>query len=271
MNEPRQDPPNDPGTVFLHGWCGAADEVEDLRSALPGRILAPSWMPTPGSCDLETWPEPTEDRSLAEAAQAMRTVADGIAASVRRTIQDAGFTGATLVGHSMGGALACVLAADPELAIRRVILLDSSTPMPAPRRDALMARMTSWVDRAATTGRLATTAGWIADCSTWVPDFFSLEDQGPARLRIERRFMHAPVVEAAMAIGGGVQWPIDESLATLACPVHAISGDPGRLPVDAFRAVRPDADLVTFEGVGHFMHVFAAPRVRTLIEGWTSS
>jgi esterase len=253
-------------TVYLHGWCGHADELEGIRPAIPGRILAPVWMPAPGTVDLEPWP--LEDRSPGEAEAAMRVVADDLVESVRRMIVDAGFVGATLIGHSMGGALACVLAADPLLAVRRVVLIDSSTPMLPERRSGLIDRMTGWLDRAASSGRLATQAGWIADCSSWVPDFFHLDDQGAQRLRIERRFMFAPVVEAAAAIGGAVQWPIDESLETLSCPIHAIAGDPGRMPVDAMRAARPDAEIVTLEGVGHYPHVFAADRVRDLLARW---
>lgn len=262
-------PESTPKTVYLHGWCGHADELDAIRPALSGPVLAPGWMPAPGSIDLETWP--LEDRAPGDAEAAMRAIADDLVESIRRTIVDAGFVGATLIGHSMGGALACVLAADPMLDVRRVILIDSSTPMVPERRSGLIERMTGWIDRAANSGRLATQAGWIADCSTWVPDFFHLDDQGSDRLRIERRFMFAPVVEAAAAIGGAVQWPIDESLETLSCPIRAIAGDPGRMPVDAMRAARHDAEIVELDGVGHYPHVFAADRVRELLAGWLGS
>ncbi len=255
-----------PNTVFLHGWCGHPDEVDAIRPALPGRVLAPNWTLGAGTSDLEDWP--LEDRGPGDADAAMRAVADDLVESVRRSIVDAGFVGSTLIGHSMGGALACVLAADPLLDVRRVILIDSSTPMPPERRSGLIDRMTGWIDRAASSGRLATQAGWIADCSNWVPDFFHLDDQGAARLRIERRFMFAPVVEAAMTIGGAVQWPIDESLATISCPIMAIAGNPGRLPVAALRAARPEAEIVEFDDVGHYPHVFAAERVRDLLTRW---
>ena len=225
-------------------------------------------MPAPGSLNLEDWPEPGPDRSEDAPREAMRVVADEIVDRVRAAILDAGFTGSTLIGHSMGGALACVLAADPLLEVRRVVLLDSSTPMLPERRSALLERMIGWLDRVVTSGRLAAQAGWIADCSSWVPEFFALDDQGQARLRAEQRFMFAPIAEAATAIGGAVQWPIDESLAALSCPIHAIAGDPGRLPVEALRTMRPGIEIEIMTGVGHYPHLFAADRVRTLLERW---
>jgi pimeloyl-ACP methyl ester carboxylesterase len=89
-----------PRVVFLHGWCGHGDEARHLKPALPGPLLAPSWMPAPGSIDLAAWP-------LAEGpamAAAMAKVADRIHQHVRSTILEAGFQGALLIGHSMGGA-----------------------------------------------------------------------------------------------------------------------------------------------------------------------
>ena len=255
---------DDHPVVFLHGWCGHADEVESIRSALPGPVLTLPWMPAPGSCDLEAWP--LEDRAPGEAENAMLAFANEVRERVRQTILDAGFKGATLIGHALGGELACVLAADPSLEFKRVVLLDSSTPIPDEHRVDYVDQMLGWVDRAATGGRLVAQAGWIAQASSWVPDFFSLEDQGPIRLRIERRFLFSPVAEAAMMIGGAVQWPINESLSKLDCEIHALSGDPGRMPVDALREMRPDAKIETCDDTGHYVHLFAAERTRTWLE-----
>ena len=270
MPEPQKQVPEglqgDDPVVFLHGWCGHADEVESIRSALPGPVLPLCWMPAPGSFDLETWPL-QEDRAPGAAEECMRTFADDVLEDVRRRILDAGFAGATLIGHATGGTMAAVLATDPALAIKRLVLLDSSTPMQADRRDGYLHKMVSWVDRAATAGRLVTQAAWIAEASSWVPDFFSIEDQGPMRLTIERRFLFAPVVEAAMTIGGGVQWPIDESLASLGCEIHALAGNPGRMPVDALRELRSDARIEVCDGTGHYVHRFAAERTRAWLEG----
>lgn len=256
---------DDHPVVFLHGWCGHADEIESIRSALPGPVLALPWMPAPGSYDIEAWP--LEDREPGEAEKAMLAFADEVRERVRQAILDAGFKGATLIGHSLGGGMSCVLAADPSLEVRRVVLLDSSAPMPDDRRQHYVEQMLGWVDRAATGGRLVAQAGWIAQASSWVPEFFSLEDQGPTRLRIERRFLFSPVVEAAMMIGGAVQWPINESLASLDCEIHALAGDPGRMPVDTLREMRPDAGIETCEDTGHFVHQFAAERTRAWLEG----
>ena len=262
MPEPSPSPEK---VVFLHGWCGHGDEVESVRSAFPGPVLTVNWMPAAGSFDLEQWPSPG-DRGPEEAASAMRAFADDVLERVRRTIVDAGLESSTIVGHSMGGAMASVLAADPALAVRRVVLLDASVPMPPDRREGTIERMTNWIDRAATSGRLATQAAWIAEASTWIPDFFHLDDQGPRRLEIERRFMFAPVVEAAMTIGGGMQWPITESVASLGCEVFGLAGDPARMPVDDLADIRPDAMIETCTGTGHYPHVFQPERTRSWLE-----
>ena len=270
MPEPQTNVPQglqgDDPVVFLHGWCGHADEVESIRSAFPGRVLALSWMPAPGTFDLEAWPL-QDDRAPGAAEECMRAFADDVLEGVRQKILDAGFAGATLVGHSMGGGMSSVLAADPALAIKRLVLLDSSTPILPDRRDGYIQKMVEWVDRAVTASRLVAQAAWIAEASSWVPDFFSIEDQGPMRLTIERRFLFAPVVEAAMTIGGGVQWPINESLASLGCEIHGLAGNPGRMPVEALRELRSDAEVEICDGAGHYVHRFAAERTRAWLEG----
>ncbi len=249
--------------VFLHGWCGHADEVEFIRSALPGPVLPISWMPAGGEFNLEEWPA---DPDLEAKKAIARRFADQVLERVRRTILDAGFAGASLVGHSLGGGMSCVLAADPALAIDRVVMLESSVPLPEKLRQTYLDQMIPWVDRAAEGGRLVTQARWIAEASSWVPDFFSLEDQGESRLRIERRFMFAPVVEAALMIAGGVQWPISKSVASITCPVFGLAGEAGRMPVEALRKIRPDARVDHCPGTGHYPHVFATELTRTWLE-----
>ena len=254
--------------VFLHGWCGHADEVRHLQAALPMPLLAPSWMPAPGSIDLANWPG-AEDLSEAEAmASAMAGVGDAIRLQMRQTILQAGFAGSLLIGHSMGGALACVLAADPAIAARGLVLLDSSVPMPPKRRADALERMGGWIGRAVTEGRSTVQAAWVLDQPNRTDHFFHPQDQGPARALIERRMAHAPVVEAAATLGGYVQWPIDEALQQLHCPVLAFAGDPNRLPAAALRQLRPDATIETIQHCGHFVHVFAGERVRADLERW---
>jgi pimeloyl-ACP methyl ester carboxylesterase len=254
--------------VFLHGWCGHGDEAEHLQSALPGPLLAPSWMPAPGSIDLQHWPGAKEPAAVMAHATAMAEVGDQIRLQVRQTILRAGFAGSLLIGHSMGGALACVLAADPAIAARGLVLLDSSVPMPPKRRTDTLVRMGEWIRRAQRDGRTAAQAAWVLDQPNRTDHFFHPSELGPLRERIERRMAHAPVVEAAATLGGYVQWPIDAALMQLRCPVLALAADPGRLPVEALRQARPDVTLKTINGCGHFVHVFAREQVRALLERW---
>jgi pimeloyl-ACP methyl ester carboxylesterase len=253
-----------PRVVFLHGWCGHGDEVEHLRAVLPGPLLAPSWMPAPGSIDLAAWPQ-EEGPAL---AAAMAEVAERIHQHVRSTILQAGFRGAVLIGHSMGGALACLLAADPAMAARGLVLLDSSVPMPPQRRADTLKRMGRWVARAIAEGRIPAQAAWVLDQPARTEHFFNPADQGPPRALIERRMAHAPVVEAAATLGGSVQWPTHSALEQLSCPLLAIAGDPGRLPLDALREAKPTAAVQKIHHTGHFLHVFAAQQVQDALQDW---
>jgi len=251
--------------VFLHGWCGHADEAERLRAALPSQLLAPNWMPAPGSIDLATWPGVEPGPAM---AAGIAFVGRQILQQVRQAIVDAGFVGSLLIGHSMGGAMACLLAADPVIAARGLVLLDSSVPMPPQRRSDNLERMGQWVARAIQEGRSAAQAAWVEEQPQRTNYFFASSDVGTERELIERRMAHAPVVEAAATLGGYVQWPIDEALAAVRCPILAFGADPGRLPETDLRRVRPDATIQTIHGCGHFLHVFAAEQVRAGLKSW---
>lgn len=260
----------EPRAVFLHGWCGHADEAEHLRAALPAQLLAPNWLPAPGSIDLAAWPGAGQ-RPATATATAMAAVGQLILQQVRQAVVDAGFAGSLLVGHSMGGAMACLLAADPVIAARGLVLLDSSVPMPPQRRIDNLERMGQWIGRAIQEGRSAAQAAWVEEQPQRTHHFFASGDQGRERELIERRMAHAPVVEAAATLGGYVQWPIDQALAAVPCPILAFAADPGRLPEAALRQACPDATIHTIRGCGHFLHVFAAEQVRARLESWWSS
>jgi thiopurine S-methyltransferase len=250
--------------VFLHGWCGHGDEVAHLRGALGGRVLAPSWMPAAGTIDLDAWP--AEPGPALDAA--MARVGETILEQVRQSILEAGFAGSILIGHSMGGAMACVLAADPALAARGLVLIDSSVPMPPQRRRDNLRSMGAWLLRCRREERSAVQRAWIDDQPSRTAAFFHADDRGPARHLIERRMAQAPVAEAAAALGGYVQWPIDAALQQLRCPVLALAADPARLDAAALRRARPDATIRAIRGSGHFLHVFAAERLRAELESW---
>lgn len=200
-------------------------------------LLAPSWMPAPGSLDRVNWPVAADGAM----ATAIAAVGEEIRQHVRQVILQAGFTGSVLIGHSMGGALACVLAADPAIAAEGLVLLDSSEPMPHQRRADNLVRMGQWIGRAVAEGRSAAQTAWVAEQPNRTDHVFHSSERGPARALIERSMAHAPVVAAAAALGSYLQWPIDEGLQQVRCPVLAFAADPGRLPVAALRQARPDA------------------------------
>lgn len=253
-----------PSVVFLHGWCGQPDELEAWRDLLPERLLAPAWMPAPGTLDPADWraaPGPGMDA-------AMLRFADVLLARLRTTILAAGFEGSVLIGHSMGGAMALLLAADPALAAAGLVLIDSSVPMPPQRRAEGTARMAHWLERVQREGLAAAQCAWVTSMPERTRPYFHPNDQGPLRQQVERRMAQAPVLEAAAALGGAVQWDVDAALQAVRCPILALAADPARLPLNAFRAARPDAQLVHRAGCGHFLHLFDPAFLRQTLRPW---
>jgi pimeloyl-ACP methyl ester carboxylesterase len=57
-------------------------------------------------------------------------------------------------------------------------------------------------------------------------------------------------------------------LEQLSCPLLAIAGDPGRLPLDALREAKPTAAVQKIHHTGHFLHVFAAQQVQDALQDW---
>ena len=253
-----------PSVVFLHGWCGQPDELESWRTVLPERLLAPAWMPAPGSLDPADWP------GAAGAAMdgAMLRFADTLLEQVRSAILAAGFEGSLLIGHSMGGAMAVLLAADPALAATGLVMLDSSVPMPPQRRSESTERMGRWLELVQTQGLEEAQRAWAASMPERTRPYFHAHDRGPLRKRVERRMAQAPVLEAAAALGGAVQWDVDAALQAVRCPILALAADPARLPVEAFQAARPDAQLVHRAGCGHFLHLFDPAFVSETLTTW---
>jgi thiopurine S-methyltransferase len=195
-------------------------------------------------------------------------VGEQILQRLRQTILDAGFTGSILIGHSMGGAMACLLAADPAIAAAGLVLIDASVPMPPQRRSEHLKRMGDWIARARREGRETVQRAWSADQPNRTGPFFHASDRGPARRLIERRMAQTPVVEAAAVLAGYVQWPIDAALQQLRCPILAFAADPARLSEAALRQARPDATVRAIRGSGHFLHVFAAEQLQAHLEHW---
>lgn len=253
-----------PSVVFLHGWCGQPDELEGWRTVLPERLLAPAWMPAPGSLDPADWP------AAADAAmdRAMLRFADTLLAQVRSAILAAGFEGSLLIGHSMGGAMAVLLAADPALAATGLVMLDSSVPMPPQRRSESTERMGRWLELVQSQGQEEAQRAWAISMPERTRPYFHAHDRGPLRKRVERRMAQAPVLEAAAALGGAVQWDVDAALQAVRCPILALAADPARLPVEAFQAARPDAQLVHRAGCGHFLHLFYPAFVSETLTTW---
>lgn len=107
--------------LALHYWAGAGREFAVLRALLPSHaeLLAPD-LPGFG-----------QQSAPAGFDYSVGAYADWIAAY----IQQHALTDFTLVGHSMGGKIALVLAARRPIGLRRLVLLSPSPPTPEPMTD----------------------------------------------------------------------------------------------------------------------------------------
>ena len=141
-------------------------------------------------------------------------------------------------------------------------------PLSEERRDGYIEKMGAWITKAASQQRMLTQVGWIAECPEWVPDFFSPMNEGVYREFLERRFLFNPVPEAAATIGGAVQWPVNEALHALECPIQAIVDDPPRMSVEAMNKACPRAEIAICPDGGHYPHIFKANDVKNHLREW---
>ncbi|KQN00487.1 alpha/beta fold hydrolase [Sphingomonas sp. Leaf25] len=137
---------------FLHALGASARSFDAVIARLEGMACVALDLPGFG------------DRS----GEAYRDVA-GMADDVARTIAARGAERCILVGHSMGGKIATVLAARRTLPVAGVVLVAGSPPSPEPIEDARRSDMLGWLD-GATIARPHAEAFVDANCATPLPD-----------------------------------------------------------------------------------------------------
>jgi len=243
---------NDP-VLLLHGQPGAAADWEPLRAIL-GDAVRTIAIDRPG------WDRRTAVTDLA-----------GNAAAACAALDRAEFTRATVVGHSLGAAVAAWLACTQPARVGRLVLVS-----PAANTDALGA-----IDYLLA----APVVGWLASVGAmaggglvlgarplrrWVAEATALDDRylraagrmllAPAAWRSfvrEQRFLVRDLPALEQRLGG------------IGAPTTIVAGTGDHVvPIAAARRLAghiPGAALVMVEHAGHLLHVQHANRLAEII------
>jgi pimeloyl-ACP methyl ester carboxylesterase len=243
---------NDP-VLLLHGQPGAASDWEHVRASIDGGARTIAF-------DRPGWDARSAARDLAGNASAARTVLDR-----------AGVPRATVVGHSLGAAVAAWLAWSSPERVGRLVLV-----APAANADSL-----SVVDYLLATPLL----GWLASVGAMAGGGLAL-GAGPVRRRVaeatalDDRYLQS----AGRALLAPSSWrsfvreqrylvrdvPVLEGrLAEISAPTTIIAGATDRVvPIAAARRLAAQirgAELVEIEHAGHLVHVHHAVEVAGVI------
>ena len=183
--------------LALHYWAGAGHEFEALRPLLPPNVqlLAPD---LPGFGQQPA--PPRFDYSV-------RAYADWVAAYLTEH-RVADFT---LLGHSMGGKIALLLAARRPAGLRRLLLLSPSPPPGEPMRDE---------DRAAALAAYGQPAEAEKTCRDIT--FHPLPPAAAATVVADNLRTRRPAWDRWLE--QGTRTDISAELATLAVPCHLLVG-----------------------------------------------
>lgn len=243
---------NDP-VLLLHGQPGAASDWEALRAAIGdgARTIA---------IDRPGWDGRSPAMDLA-----------GNAAAALATLDRLGVARATVVGHSLGAAVAAWLAGIAPERVGRLVLI-----APAANRESLS--KVDYLLAAPVVGRAASVAAMsggglglsVRSLRRRVAKALALDDR---YLQDAARMLRAPAAWRGFVIEQRAlvrQLPaLEERLGAISVPTTIISGTSDHVvPIGAARRLArriPGAELVEIEGAGHLVHVQRAERLAKII------
>jgi pimeloyl-ACP methyl ester carboxylesterase len=246
---------SDDSVLLLHGQPGAARDWEHLRAAL-GDAFRTIAIDRPG------WDGRTTARDL-----------EGNARAALSTLDRAGVTRATVVGHSLGAAVAAWLASSEPGRVGRLVLLAPAANLESLGAvDHLLATpVVGWLAAigAMAGGGLVLGAGPVR---RWVAGATALDDrylQAAGHMLVapaawlsfvrEQRFLvrDLPVLEPR--------------LGSISAPTTIVAGTADHVvPLSAARRLAtqiPGAELVELEHAGHLLHVQHAGRLAEIVAG----
>jgi pimeloyl-ACP methyl ester carboxylesterase len=243
---------NDP-VLLLHGQPGAAADWEPLRGALGDDVRTVA-------IDRPGWDRRTGVTDLA-----------GNAAAACAALDRAQFTRATVVGHSLGAAVAAWLACTQPERVGRLVLI-----APAANTDSLgtvdyllAAPVVGWLASVGAMAGVGLVLG-ARPLRRWVAEATALDDRylraagrvllTPAGWRAfvrEQRFLVRDLPALERRLGG------------ITAPTTIVAGTGDHVvPVAATRRLAdqiPGAELVMVEHAGHLLHVQHANRLAEII------
>lgn len=219
-----------PATVLLHGWSVASDVWDDVVERWPatmGRLIVPDLRGAGWSA------KPAAGYQLADYASDVVALVKALA-----------LEGPALVGHSMGGAIAQLVAAEGAVALRRLVLV-----CPVPASGVPIPPEAVGFFRAGA-GRRAGSRAVLASAMAAPPD----------EARFDRLLQGAASVRAEAYLEGLDAWRganFEAKLAAITAPTVVIGADaepylPPPFLEAAVVAKIPNARFVTVPGVGHY-------------------
>lgn len=222
--------------VLVHGFTGGridfADVIDDL--AADRRVVA--------------WDHRGHGESTSTGDPSSYTLVQ-LRDDAWRVLDDLGIDRCHLLGHSMGGLVAQLMAVDRPDCVASLILMDTSPhPMQVPRE---------WIDRYAEMGR-AQGMRAVADALGELTAGYSVAPEAD-RARIAERNHHKLThmdVEAYVALADALRTfdPMLDQLAATERPTTIVVGEldqPFRQPSEDFAAAIPGAELVVVDGAAH--------------------
>jgi pimeloyl-ACP methyl ester carboxylesterase len=247
--------------LLLHGQPGAAADWERVCAALGDRVRTIA-------IDRPGWSTRNERGGWAGVSDLA-----GNAAAALVALDRSGMTRATVVGHSLGAAVAAWLAASAPDRVARLVLIAPAANLDSlgPVDYLLAAPVIGWLVAAGAMGGGGLILG-VGPVRRWVAEATALDDrylQPAARMLLTSRAWRAFVREQRFLVRD--LSALERRLPAISAPTTVVAGTRDRVvPLAAARRLAtqiPGAELVELEHAGHLLHVQRAGAVAEIIAG----
>jgi pimeloyl-ACP methyl ester carboxylesterase len=233
-------PPGAPALVFVHGWtCDRSHFAPQVARFSPDHYCIALDLRGHGESDA-----PEQDYTI-----------DAFADDVGWICDQLGIARATLVGHSMGGAVVLALShARPEL-VRTLVLLDPAILFPP----AVVTGSLPLIDAFGAPGGMEVLRQFEAG------QFF-LDSSDPAlKERLLDAACRTPQPVVVSAIKNLVEWDAEPALRSLTAPLLYVGAEPQITDRAKLREFAPHAVMANTAGSGHFHQLEVPDQVNAML------